>query len=281
MSKGIRRISINIVLCVAFIMLAARIVMPFLSSMHFIKGEDLEADYRWGMADERFASAVYLDSMNAEYHAGIGKAYTLRAAILRDKSSMLLKAENEYKKARELNPFSADYSVGLSAVEADLFLVDAGIYANRLSNSVSHLKEAARKDRYNYVIDYAIAQQFLKIWPKCLHSHSSPIKLFPKLRTCNSASSVNASAKQSSEKIKQFILISHSFGNLVALEFMKHHENMVEKLVLLSAGHDPGRRIVARLIKPLLILFSYFDFFSINKKGGHIDYSKHYRNHIY
>jgi len=77
------------------------------------------------------------------------------------------------------------------------------------------------------------------------------------------------------ERIHKFILVSHSFGNLVALEFLKKHGRMAEKLVFLSGGHDPSCRRITKLIKPLLKSFSYFDFIPIRKKGAHVDYGKH------
>jgi pimeloyl-ACP methyl ester carboxylesterase len=77
------------------------------------------------------------------------------------------------------------------------------------------------------------------------------------------------------EKIKRFSLISHSFGNFTALEFLKRHPRMVEKVVFLSGSHCPCRRRIARIIKPALKAFSYLDFFPIRKKKGHVDYTKH------
>lgn len=77
------------------------------------------------------------------------------------------------------------------------------------------------------------------------------------------------------EKIKKCIVIGHSLGNLIVLEFLKLHSTLVEKLVLLSAAHDPSRRISAKILKPFLRLFSYFDFIPIRKNGSHVDYSRY------
>jgi pimeloyl-ACP methyl ester carboxylesterase len=77
------------------------------------------------------------------------------------------------------------------------------------------------------------------------------------------------------EKIRKLVLISHSFGNLIALEFLKKHGEMVQKVVFLSAAHNPGRRLAAKVIKPFLTIYSHLNFNPIKKKGSHVDYSKY------
>ena len=41
------------------------------------------------------------------------------------------------------------------------------------------------------------------------------------------------------------VLITHSFAVLIALEFLRQHQDCVEGLVLVSADFDVGRRVSA------------------------------------
>lgn len=76
-------------------------------------------------------------------------------------------------------------------------------------------------------------------------------------------------------EIKEFILAGHSFGALIVLEFIKKHQQMVKAIILLSPSASVHKRILAKIIKPLLSLsrlISWLPFFP--KKGGHVDYGR-------
>jgi len=79
-------------------------------------------------------------------------------------------------------------------------------------------------------------------------------------------------------KLNQFILISHSFGSLVALEFLARHQNCVKAAILLSPSLSFKNRLLAKATQPLLSMASAVAGvmpFS-HKPGGHIDYT-HYQ----
>lgn len=79
--------------------------------------------------------------------------------------------------------------------------------------------------------------------------------------------------------IKNFILISHSFGTLVALEFLANHQNKVASAIFLSPNFSIGKAKSERVIRPLISLLSRASAFFplLRKNGWHIDYSK-YKN---
>jgi len=108
-----------------------------------------------------------------------------------------------------------------------------------------------------------------------LRSHGKSFKpsKYNDYKIKNMAEDLQALVKH--EDIRKFILISHSFGNLVSLEFLKRHDSMVEKMVLLSASHDPSKRLIAKILKPFLIMSSNLDFIPIKKQGHHVDYCKY------
>lgn len=76
--------------------------------------------------------------------------------------------------------------------------------------------------------------------------------------------------------IKNFILISHSFGTLIAQEYLKKHKKLVKATVFLSPNFIIGKRFIDKLVKhsttPVLLL-NKFPFST--KPAKHIDYSKY------
>ena len=78
------------------------------------------------------------------------------------------------------------------------------------------------------------------------------------------------------EKIFKCILISHSFGNLVVLEFLRKHQNMVTSAIFVSPHYAPSKRELSRMIVPLFLLAPLLNL-SRKEEGGHVDYSS-YKN---
>lgn len=140
------------------------VILPFLAGAQFYFGKRLEKDYRYKTADIKFNSALRLDPISAEYHSGIGKFYSIRAGILKDNMPALLRAEGEYKKAHELNPYGVRYLMELAAIEAKIFLADKVQYGDRAKNSIGHFKEALEKDPHNYIFSYDTAHNFVSLW---------------------------------------------------------------------------------------------------------------------
>ncbi len=79
--------------------------------------------------------------------------------------------------------------------------------------------------------------------------------------------------------IKKCILISNSFGSLVALAFIAKHQDMISATIFIGPHFAVGKMLSARLIKPFLMLAIKVkpSFSSSALHGGHIDYSK-YKN---
>ncbi len=76
-------------------------------------------------------------------------------------------------------------------------------------------------------------------------------------------------------RIKNFVLISHSFGVLVVLDFLQKNMNLVSKLVFLSPNFAPTKISSAKFIKPFLNLVKIFSLFTPSQNGKtHIDYSR-------
>ncbi len=76
--------------------------------------------------------------------------------------------------------------------------------------------------------------------------------------------------------IQKCILVSHSYGTFIVLEFFAEHRDMVSGLVLLSPGLVTVKELPARMINKVLGINKLFELFPIGKKTGvHIDYQKY------
>jgi pimeloyl-ACP methyl ester carboxylesterase len=76
--------------------------------------------------------------------------------------------------------------------------------------------------------------------------------------------------------ISEFMLISHSFGALIALEFLVKHQTMAKAAVFLSPNIAVAKRKLVRFVNPLLSavkIFDYLPFSPVSK--AHVDYSKY------
>ena len=73
--------------------------------------------------------------------------------------------------------------------------------------------------------------------------------------------------------VNNIILISHSFGTLVALEFLAEHQNMTQKAIFLSPVLDE-KKILGIFLKPILKIVTLLNkiYFS-QKPAHHVNYS--------
>lgn len=79
-------------------------------------------------------------------------------------------------------------------------------------------------------------------------------------------------------ELKNFVLIGHSFGSLIALGFALNHQERVSSLILLSPNHSVGHVWLGRLLTTLIPVARFLDkTFASVKKPGHVDYAK-YKN---
>ncbi|HRZ85320.1 MAG TPA: alpha/beta hydrolase [Candidatus Paceibacterota bacterium] len=77
-------------------------------------------------------------------------------------------------------------------------------------------------------------------------------------------------------KINQAILVSHSMGVLVAIDFIEKYPKFVESAVFISPSYNPSKRKITKfvisMLKPVNWIVPYNE-----KIGRHLDYSK-YKN---
>lgn len=76
--------------------------------------------------------------------------------------------------------------------------------------------------------------------------------------------------------ISEVIMISHSFGSLIGLEFLKEYPHRISKAALLSPNFAVKRRPISRVIYPFFNIAHYFEAFPrTTRVGKHIDYSRY------
>lgn len=76
--------------------------------------------------------------------------------------------------------------------------------------------------------------------------------------------------------LRDFVLVSHSFGTLIALEYLSKHQDLVEKIVFLSPDFAVKKRLVSQLIRPLLLVTGLLQLLPFTgRPGRHVDYSKY------
>lgn len=79
--------------------------------------------------------------------------------------------------------------------------------------------------------------------------------------------------------IKKFVLISHSFGAFVALDFIGKHQDRLTGIIFLSPHFNASIMPEAKMVKPFLNFFSKIKFpISATKKRKHLDYLRDYPN---
>ena len=76
--------------------------------------------------------------------------------------------------------------------------------------------------------------------------------------------------------ITQCTLISHSFGTLIALDYLLQYQNTVTAAVFLSPNFAIKQRVLAAVLKPVSKIAGAVDMIVRSpKNGGHTDYSKY------
>jgi 3-oxoadipate enol-lactonase len=76
--------------------------------------------------------------------------------------------------------------------------------------------------------------------------------------------------------IKKCTLISHSFGTLIALDYLLQHPETVASAVFMSPNFSIKQRALAAVIKPVSRIAGMIDVLIRSPKdGGHTDYSKY------
>ena len=79
--------------------------------------------------------------------------------------------------------------------------------------------------------------------------------------------------------IKKFIIISHSFGTFISLDFIEKYSEYLKAAIFLSPNFNAGAMPEAKIAKPFLSLLAKIKFpISKTKERKHIDYLKDYPN---
>jgi pimeloyl-ACP methyl ester carboxylesterase len=79
--------------------------------------------------------------------------------------------------------------------------------------------------------------------------------------------------------IKKFVIISHSFGAFISLDFISKHKESISAAIFLSPHYNPSLMTPSKISKPFLDLISKINFPVSNTKVRlHLDYLRDYPN---
>lgn len=80
-------------------------------------------------------------------------------------------------------------------------------------------------------------------------------------------------------EIKKFILVSHSFGTFIVLDFISKHREFIEAMIFLSPNFNISQMSEAKIAKPILNFLTKINFpISTTKERRHLDYLNEYPN---
>ncbi len=79
------------------------------------------------------------------------------------------------------------------------------------------------------------------------------------------------------ENVTNPILIGHSFGNLVILNFLEKHLKLVKSVIFVSTEYAPSKRLANKIVAASFLLNPLAALLNSKKKLGHVDYSN-YKN---
>lgn len=79
--------------------------------------------------------------------------------------------------------------------------------------------------------------------------------------------------------IKNFIMISHSYGTFISLDFVSKYKNLVKALVFLSPNFNVSIMPETKILKPVFNILSKIKYpISLKKERKHLDYLTNYSN---
>jgi len=171
---GIKRIFIDSVLIVVFILLILTIALSFVAKMQFEDAKKLEVNYRWKRAEEKYRSIIKLNHFNAPYAAGYGDFLRRQGRYRKDEIAYLKQAEELYKRALRLNTGWAEYYLKLGGVQLKIGLqstvhgpqsmVDSPQTQKYVADVFASFKKALQKDPNGFNTSYSIAYTGIQVW---------------------------------------------------------------------------------------------------------------------
>ncbi len=159
----IKKISVNIILILLFVVLVTIIVLSFVAEVQFEQAKKLESNYLWRKAEKAYLQAVDLNPFNAKYFAGAGDFLMRQSRYRKDKVSWLNRAEGLYGRAAQLNPRYAEYRYLLGKLHLAQSSGDREKKRD-IDRMVDNFKAAIERDPYNFRMNYLIGHTLLTVW---------------------------------------------------------------------------------------------------------------------
>jgi len=155
MANKTRQVLINVALIVVFVFLAGAIIFYFLADIQVSIAHNLEKDYRWKKAKEKYRLATKLDPFNSEYFLAYGNFLMYQNNYGKSRTGLPGEAEELYENAIKLNPECA---------ECYLKLGTALISENKIDKAFKNFKKALENDPNGFNTAYVAGYFGLSIW---------------------------------------------------------------------------------------------------------------------
>ena len=152
-----KRLVINIVLILLILLVAGAVIRHFYADKQYRAAKRLEKAYLWKGAEESFDSAIELAPFNSEYLSEYGNFLMLQSFYREDEALWLIQAEELYKKALDLNPGCAEYSLKLGEIQLK-------IEGRSVDEAFKNFVRALENDPNGFNTSYSMGYAGIGIW---------------------------------------------------------------------------------------------------------------------
>lgn len=159
----LKRISINIILIIAFAALSFIVLTSLIAEIQFGSAEKLIAKYLWKDAEAKLALAMKIDPYDSRYPARLGGFFFTQSGYKHNKTQLLNKAEKYYERAAALNPRHAEYYTKLGQIKLSAFLEETS-KTEFIRDAFTDFKKSIEDDPNGFNNAYAIGYSGLSVW---------------------------------------------------------------------------------------------------------------------
>lgn len=168
-NRQVKRIAINGFLIAIFISSIVIISALFLAEAQFTAAKRVAAAFFVQEAVPKFEKAINIDPFNSRFLARYASILKHIGSLQVDKIAELAKAKKLYEQALALNPYHAEYALGMGQVRLSIFMwkknklkfVENKVY---IEEAFQSFNEAIRNDPNGFNVSYSVGYSGMTIW---------------------------------------------------------------------------------------------------------------------
>ena len=159
-------VAVKVLLTVIFVILVVIIIKPFMAGIKVNAAQRLTKQYLWQDAQQKFKAAMHIDPFDASIPAGFADFLKSISVNSSDENSLLVGSAKLYKRALDLDPFSAEYSLRLAQVELELFIKSQAKDGSLLADALGHFRLALENDPNGFNTSYSVGYAQIPVWDR-------------------------------------------------------------------------------------------------------------------